>query len=51
MVYRMIAQGTIEEEILKLHESKRDLVAGIMDGAAASAKLSTQELVQLIRGN
>ena len=50
MVYRLIAQGTIEEEILRLHESKRDLVAGILDGDGTAAKLSTEDLVHLIRG-
>jgi superfamily II DNA or RNA helicase len=48
-VYRLVAQGTIEEAILQLHEDKRDLVAGVLDGAAASAKLSTEELLALIR--
>jgi SNF2 family DNA or RNA helicase len=51
MVYRMIAQGTIEEEILKLHESKRDLVAGVIEGSHAASKLSTQDLMELIRGS
>lgn len=49
MVYRIIARGTIEEEILRLHESKRDLVAGILDGTSKAAKLSTEELIGLIR--
>jgi superfamily II DNA or RNA helicase len=49
MVYRLIAQNSIEEEILKLHDSKRDLVAGIMDGASASAKLSTDDLIELLK--
>ncbi len=50
MVYRLVSQGTIEEEILKLHDSKRDLVAGIMEGSQAAAKLSTEDLVALLRG-
>ncbi len=49
MVYRLVSQGTIEEEILKLHDTKRDLVAGIMEGTAAAAKLSTEDLMALIR--
>ena len=51
MVYRLISKGTIEEEILKLHDSKRDLVAGILEGSATAAKLSTEDLLQLIRGD
>ncbi len=49
MVYRIIAQGTIEDEILKLHETKRDLIAGVLEGAQAAAKLSTQDLIAMIK--
>lgn len=49
MVYRIIAQNTIEEEILRLHDTKRDLVAGILDGTHSAAKLSTDDLIQLLR--
>ncbi len=50
MVYRLITKGTIEEEILKLHETKRDLMAGVLEGTTEAAKLSTDELIGLIRG-
>lgn len=50
MVYRIIARGTIEEEILSLHESKRDLVAGVLEGTAAAATMSTGELIEMLRG-
>ncbi len=49
-VYRIIAQGTIEEEILKLHDSKRDLVAGILEGSHSAASVSTEDLIAMIRG-
>ena len=49
MVYRIIARGTIEEQILALHEEKRDLVDGVLSGADAAARLSTKELADLIR--
>lgn len=49
MVYRIVAKGTIEEEILALHESKRDLVAGVMEGTAAAGKLSNDELIAMLR--
>ena len=51
MVYRMVARGTIEERILDLHREKRDLVESIMDGTQSAARLSTQELVELIRNS
>jgi superfamily II DNA or RNA helicase len=49
MVYRIIARDTIEEEILSLHETKRDLVAGVMEGTAAAAKLNNEELIAMLR--
>jgi hypothetical protein len=48
-VYRLVSKGTIEEAILALHEEKRNLVAGVLDGAGAAAKLSNEELMALIR--
>jgi SNF2 family DNA or RNA helicase len=49
MVYRLVSQGTIEEEILKLHDSKQDLVAGVMEGTHTAGKLSTEDLMALLR--
>ncbi len=48
-VYRLVTQGTVEEAILELHGKKRDLVAGILDGSGAAARLSNRELLALIR--
>ncbi len=49
-VYRIVAAGTIEEKILTLHGSKRELVAGVLDGTGAAAKLSVEEMVELMKG-
>ncbi len=49
MVYRMVAAGTIEEQILALHEDKRDLVAGVLEGSDRATRLSSEELIALIR--
>ncbi|TWU57274.1 DEAD/DEAH box helicase [Rubripirellula reticaptiva] len=49
MVYRIVARGTIEEEILALHETKRDLVAGVMEGTESAAKLSNDDLIRMLR--
>ncbi len=48
-VYRLVAKDTIEEQILRLHADKRNLVAGVLEGTDQAAKLSTAELVALIR--
>ena len=49
-VSRIVATGTIEEKILALHAEKRNLVSGVLEGTDQAAKLSTEELVDLIRG-
>jgi SNF2 family DNA or RNA helicase len=48
-VYRLVAKDTIEEQILALHADKRELIAGVLDGADRAGKLSTTELVNMIR--
>jgi superfamily II DNA or RNA helicase len=47
-VYRLVAKGTIEEQILSLHRDKRALVAGILDGADIAGKLGIDELMALL---
>jgi superfamily II DNA or RNA helicase len=48
-VYRLVSEGTIEETIVRLHEEKRELAAGILDGMDAAGRLSSDELLGLIR--
>ncbi|CAN5640820.1 hypothetical protein BH09MYX1_BH09MYX1_30130 [soil metagenome] len=48
-VLRLISQSTIEEAVVALHDHKRDLADSILEGAAASGKLSLTELTDLIR--
>ncbi len=49
-VYRLVARGTVEEKILALHGSKRALVAGVLEGTDAAAKLNTKDLLDLLGG-
>ncbi len=48
-VFRLVAKDTIEEQILALHDEKRELIAGVLDGADRAGKLSTEDLVSMIR--
>ena len=48
-IYRMVAQGTIEEQIVELHRDKRDLADQLLAGADTAARLSTAELLALLR--
>lgn len=47
-IYRLVAQGTIEEKIVALHQSKRDLADSLLEGADLSGKISTEELLALL---
>ena len=48
-VYRLIVRDSIEEKILELHRSKRDLASDLLEGTEVSAKLSEEDLLNLIR--
>lgn len=49
-VYRIVAADTVEEKILKLHQSKRDLADSLLDETDTAAALSTYDLIELMRG-
>ena len=48
-VYRLIVVDTIEERILDLHRHKRNLAADLLEGAETSARLTEEELIELIQ--
>jgi len=48
-VYRLIGKDTIEEKILALHQEKRELVDTLLAGTDKAAKLSSEELLLLLR--
>ncbi len=50
-IYRLVAENTIEEKIIKLHNSKRDLAETLLEGSDQSAKLSLNDLMTLIKEN
>ena len=47
-IYRLVSQHTIEEKIIQLHRTKRDIADSLLEGSDAPAKLSTDELLKLI---
>jgi SNF2 family DNA or RNA helicase len=49
-VYRLIMKNTIEEKIIRLHKDKRDLAESILSGTDVSAAVSTDELLDLLKG-
>ena len=48
-IHRLVAEGTIEEDIVALHHRKRTLADSLLAGGDAAARLSVEELVALIR--
>lgn len=44
-----MAENTIEEKIIQLHNTKRDLAESLLEGSDQSAKLSITQLVDLIK--
>ena len=50
-IYRLVCKGTVEEKIVKLHQEKRELAGSLLDGSDMSAKMSSEELLDLIRGS
>ncbi len=48
-VYRLVAKDTIEEKIVQLHHHKRDLADSLLSGTDVSGKMSTSELLDLMK--
>ncbi|MFZ3115476.1 MAG: DEAD/DEAH box helicase, partial [Syntrophales bacterium] len=48
-VYRLVAGNTIEEKIVALHHRKRDLADSLLEGTETSARVSAEDLMELLR--
>ncbi|MEA5537344.1 DEAD/DEAH box helicase [Crocosphaera sp. XPORK-15E] len=48
-VYRLVVKDTIEEKIVQLHHQKRDLADSLLSGTDVSGKMSTSELLDLMK--
>jgi len=49
-VIRLVAAGTVEEEVLALHAQKRELAAAVLEGTAETHTLRAEELLGLLEG-
>jgi SNF2 family DNA or RNA helicase len=47
-VIRLVARHTVEEKILRLHESKRALSEGMLDGTAYSGRLTMDDVLDMV---
>ena len=48
-VYRFVSEGTVEEQIISLHQEKRDLADQILSGTGKAGKLEVGEILDLLR--
>ncbi len=48
-IYRLVAKDTIEEKIIQLHHTKRDMADSLLEGTDKAAKLSTTDLLSLLK--
>jgi superfamily II DNA or RNA helicase len=48
-IYRLITKNTIEEKIVTLHRDKRELAENLLKGTEVSDKVSSEELLQLLK--
>ncbi|MDR0891323.1 MAG: DEAD/DEAH box helicase [Mediterranea sp.] len=48
-IYRLVAENTIEEKILQLHHHKRDMAESLLEGSDMAAKLSLEEIMELLK--
>jgi len=48
-IYRLVAENTIEQKIIKLHQQKRDLADSLLDGSDISGNLNAEEMLALIK--
>lgn len=47
-VYRLITRGTIEEKILELQESKKNLVTTVLDGNETRANMTIEDIKEIL---
>ncbi len=48
-IYRLVAQDTIEEKIVSLHQKKRGLADSLLEGSDMAGKMNAEELMALLR--
>ena len=48
-VYRLIAAGTIEEKIIRLHQNKRSMADALLQDADMHAQISADDVIRLLR--
>ncbi len=48
-IYRIIAADTIEEKIIALHKTKKNMADALLEGGDVSASMSCDEMIELLK--
>ena len=48
-IYRLVAENTIEQKIVKLHQHKRALADSLLEGSDASGSMNAAEMLEMMR--
>ena len=48
-IYRLVTKATIEDKIVELHKHKRDLANNLLESAESSARLTTEDILALLK--
>ena len=48
-IYRLIASGTIEEKIIRLHQNKRSMADALLQDADMFSQISAEDVIRLLR--
>ena len=48
-IYRLIASGTIEEKIIRLHQNKRSMADALLQDADMFSRISAEDVIRLLR--
>ena len=48
-IYRLVAENTIEQKIVKLHQHKRDLADSLLEGSHMSGSMNAAQMLEMMR--
>lgn len=49
-VYRLVTANTIEEKIIALHSTKRDLADSLLEGTESGTRMTAGDMLALLKG-
>jgi SNF2 family DNA or RNA helicase len=50
-IYRLVTQNTIEEQIISLHQKKRNLAEDLLEGGGEVGRMHSEDLIRLLKSS